>query len=1011
LHPHSNKSSKSSKHRKQKAVQKSNINMKYTMFHEQQFRSQVESALDSVQRVLDVNRKPRLAEDMDHEYDDKYALAEFLTNTTIAAQMNILERMGLTEDKLKHLYDMVHVDKRSITLVFEAEDTCTFLKEQLVDVVKHNTDHVVETAKTSSGGIFGTSSSQKNQSVKHKVIQKVREYHWKVAAQYRVFCYSGNDPDKNFVDLLSRSSSTSIVTTGSKEAPFPQRTVHDPIKTSFTWLLQCIKDSEKQRTCGFKIDRSKDTCRTPRRNEEIDKSIAFFNDLSFWFIEVKQHFIKHVERNLLGTHNPANEGAKTNVSPKLSSVSISQLFCPVVPLLEPNQEVPGSATRQEQPKSLLVLTSPTDSTTSPLMSLGDIDKLLNEQCRTLDNTMTELTSTFPSHQLMKLVTVAEASVVFFALGSGSLFNQYQQSIEYIEEMLRKQLIAAIGKEVNPKDFQEFMKFHHQKMFAPQFAPKPFSYDIRRPNHYPDGILSIESSDTSEEGKVEPISTHVRFFSGEDVPAMSIPINAATSIQMTGDRYLHGWINHRFAPAPTGSFTLSARARQFSSFLLIVGVMAGADKFAPKDAIILQNKDEVLIPLLLNELPTAKEFKDAIASLSPDQQRFAKSFRGMQLESSVFGVCVVQLKPQMEALLGLPPDALTKEIRLTQDLMSLFVDFQIPPDLLSFDGSPDASTKDKVECVKGHTKAVIDVIADAKKAELEHMEQIAKHRLSELQATADSLPGYGGGGLEATPDFQSFGGQLRSTNSFKMKKMAGRPTAASAVACSATAPPSSAFSAMAAPPQAARMKMQEMATVSSYDMMASSPAVQVQPISDAITPLSMMPKQGSESAQGIVDFTNIPKVLDSLFEQHDSDSSIRATILETSRPWKRIRQENLLSKAKQSALNKDDCKSEMDKAFDLLDALSRSGVLPIAFAELHVIVAVTHCFENDVMGTVVQDNVNPIEKVEMSTLMVASTIHGEVARQLIGPPTDLQRLAAALPELMEGISMADNEDEG
>mmetsp|Transcript_15468 Transcript_15468/g.25783 ORF Transcript_15468/g.25783 Transcript_15468/m.25783 type:complete len:172 (+) Transcript_15468:2679-3194(+) len=171
----------------------------------------------------------------------------------------------------------------------------------------------------------------------------------------------------------------------------------------------------------------------------------------------------------------------------------------------------------------------------------------------------------------------------------------------------------------------------------------------------------------------------------------------------------------------------------------------------------------------------------------------------------------------------------------------------------------------------------------------------------------------------------------------------------------------------------------------------------------------MPNPGSESHHGILDFTNIPKQLDSLFEQHDKDSSIRATILETSRSWKRIRQENLLSKAKQSTLNKDDCKSEMDKAFDLLDALSRSGVLPIAFAELHVIVAITHCFENDVMGTVIQDNANPIEKVEKSTLMVASIIHGEPAHQLIGSAIHRQRLAASLPELVEGIMRENEED--
>jgi hypothetical protein len=45
---------------------------------------------------------------------------------------------------------------------------------------------------------------------------------------------------------------------------------------------------------------------------------------------------------------------------------------------------------------------------------------------------------------------------------------------------------------------------------------------------------------------------------------------------------------------------------------------------------------------------------------------------MQLESSVFGVCVIQLKPQLERRLELPEGALTKEIQLTQDLMSLFL---------------------------------------------------------------------------------------------------------------------------------------------------------------------------------------------------------------------------------------------------------------------------------------------------------------------------------------------------
>ena len=47
------------------------------------------------------------------------------------------------------------------------------------------------------------------------------------------------------------------------------------------------------------------------------------------------------------------------------------------------------------------------------------------------------------------------------------------------------------------------------------------------------------------------------------------------------------------------------------------------------------------------------------------------------EGSVFGVLVLQLKPQLERLLNLPHDALTKEIKLTQQLLDLFITYQVP----------------------------------------------------------------------------------------------------------------------------------------------------------------------------------------------------------------------------------------------------------------------------------------------------------------------------------------------
>merc|ERR1719321_881973 len=119
-------------------------------------------------------------------------------------------------------------------------------------------------------------------------------------------------------------------------------------------------------------------------------------------------------------------------------------------------------------------------------------------------------------------------------------------------------------------------------------------------------------------------------------------------------------------------------------LVLVGRIASARVFEPTYAAIIQNKEELSIPLEFSQIPTPKEFRDAIESLSPEQQEFAKAFRAMQLESTLFGICIIQIKPQLEKVLNLPDDSLTKEIKLTQELMNLFIKYQIPSDLLAFD---------------------------------------------------------------------------------------------------------------------------------------------------------------------------------------------------------------------------------------------------------------------------------------------------------------------------------------
>ena len=146
-----------------------------------------------------------------------------------------------------------------------------------------------------------------------------------------------------------------------------------------------------------------------------------------------------------------------------------------------------------------------------------------------------------------------------------------------------------------------------------------------------------------------------------------------------------------------------------------------------------------------------------------------------------------------------------------------------------------------------------------------------------------------------------------------------------------------------------------------------------------------------------DLTKVPSQLDSAYETHDSDSSLRASIITASGPWVKRSQASLLSKPTDATLEAEEQGRAKHAAFDLLDALTRSGALPMEHAALHVIMGATHRFEQSLMDTVVKGNVNPIEKAERSLLIMASTLHSLPAASLINRDR-LDRLAAVTPTL-------------
>merc|ERR1712232_704881 len=126
----------------------------------------------------------------------------------------------------------------------------------------------------------------------------------------------------------------------------------------------------------------------------------------------------------------------------------------------------------------------------------------------------------------------------------------------------------------------------------------------------------------------------------------------------------------------------------------------------------------------------------------------------------------------------------------------------------------------------------------------------------------------------------------------------------------------------------------------------------------------------------IDFSRIPKILDALIEKEDKDGALKSTIIRPHSVFHRSRHASIIQDAVKSILDSSTVQDEKNRAMDLLTAISRSGSLPIEASEVHVIVGMTHCFPKQIMETIIEDNINPIEKVEKSLRMIASVIHGK-----------------------------------
>ena len=872
-------------------------------YNEAEFLAKVDAALQRVRMLLDTARNsPQLPSEVPHAYDDKYRLAEFLTRASAAGLLQCLRNLGLASDDLPRLRDWAAT--RTVTLRLRATEECTYLREETRKVESAH-QHVTEVA-----------SGPRKTTITDKIVTTVVEHFWSFTFKWELVAFQGAS-DEHAVVLLSRAGLYEVMTSA-KTTPRPRSVVRPAIDVDIAWLLRHIGADAR---ADFSIDRTSAECHTPRRNQDIERALQVFGAVATWCIRVAGYFVEELFP------------VQTSHGLDLSALSTEEIFVPTVPLFE--EHATGS-----------------EGGVLPVAYLNDF---LAEQQRSLAAKCAQLGKVFPRD--LAIITVVEATLTVTLVHAARVCQQFSEGVTFIEEMLRKQLIAAIGKELTPVDFTRYMEFHSRKLFREAYRPQPFSHAVRRPEHDPEGVLSIEAQAGS--AMADPVPTLMAW-----TPAarpMSFALDASTRVSFLGDRYLHAYIPHQFSGTSGLALSLVARARQFSSFVLLVGRIASAEVFEPRFGVIVQNKDLLKIPLMLEAIPTPKEFRDAIESLSPEQQRFAKAFRSMQLESTLFGVCVVQIKPQLEKLLKLDPDSLTKEIKLTQELLGLFIEYQIPSDLLSYDGPADAPGDSKLARVKEYVGRMQEMIQLSKQRQLEEEQQREAMRLAEMNR---SLP-------QPSPPPMMMGAPPGGPPGMPVPRMSAPSSPSGA---KGGGPPIPQKSMMAPPPQSAPVPVPVAVVAPPPSTVASTTPVAPPASSTAGT---AAPGPGEAD-----DYTKLPAELDRKFEALDDDGALRPTIINPGEVWTRSSQKGLLTAPIQTTLRAKEQKDEKNRAFDLLDALTKSGALPIDHASLHVVLAATHCFDRTLVDTVIQGNVNPIEKVERSLLIVATTLHRRPAIDLL-----------------------------
>ena len=399
------------------------------------FERAVNDALAVTARVLGEAREPMLPARIDHSYADKFALAEAGVSAFIVSSLHALEAVGMTQATLRTVAGWA-ANNHSVTLRFNASTACDYAREDTHDVAAPNKE-------TTSMGVFSIST---------RVTTTVTEHVWMCRAEWEVSVFrgTGRSAGDNIV-LTSRRSARAELRTATKVQPAVGSSYRmTPMDLPITFLAAAVDAHGGAASVRFRIDRSVDTCRTPRRNREVDAALGFAVALYDWAAYVRAFFTQNLYAMSLAT--------APNTAPDVSRWTVDDLFVPALlfergrgsnddalhPSASPSVSAGGTPRTSSGLAELLSPPSP-NATSRVLMDLSSVNTLLGEGRDGLRARADTLSRALPLPASKEFITGAEATIAVACAYARRAALHASDGVNYVEEMLRDQVVAAVGK--------------------------------------------------------------------------------------------------------------------------------------------------------------------------------------------------------------------------------------------------------------------------------------------------------------------------------------------------------------------------------------------------------------------------------------------------------------------------------------------------------------------------------------------------------------------------------------